>query len=188
MVFPDDGYLKEVRALCTKYNVLMCCDEIQAGFGRTGYLMAHHHDKVRPDMLVLGKALSGGIMPISGCVADDNIMSHIKPGDHGCTYGGNPLAMAVANAAVRTLVDDGMVENSAKMGALLLSELQKIKSPVVKEVRGRGLMIAVEITQNANVKVNSLHLVKQMREAGILSLHAKTQTVRLMPPLIITKE
>jgi len=188
MVFPDDGYLAEVRALCTKYNVLMCCDEIQAGFGRTGYLMAHHHDKIRPDMLVLGKALSGGMMPISGCVADDHIMNNIKPGDHGCTYGGNPLAMAVAHAAVKTLVEDGMVENSAKMGALLLAELRKIKSPLIKEVRGRGLMIAIEVDQGASIKVNSLNLVKQMREAGILSLHAKTHTVRLMPPLIISQE
>lgn len=112
IIIPEDGYLKKVRDLCTKYNVLMVSDEIQTGFGRTGHLMAVDYEKVRPDILVMGKSISGGMLPVSGCVADEFIMKHIGPGDHGCTYGGNPLAMATAQAAVECLIDEGMIENS----------------------------------------------------------------------------
>ena len=120
---PDPGYLRKMRELCTKYNVLMCADEIQSGLGRTGDLFACDHEQVRPDILVMGKALSGGMLPVSGCMADDFIMRHIGPGDHGSTYGGNPLAMATSHAAIRVLVEEGMVENSRQMGNLLMSEL-----------------------------------------------------------------
>lgn len=123
VVMPDAGYLRKMRELCTKYNVLMCADEIQSGLGRTGDMFACDHEQVRPDILVMGKALSGGMLPVSGCMADDFIMRHIGPGDHGSTYGGNPLAMATSHAAIRVLVEEGMVENSRQMGKLLISEL-----------------------------------------------------------------
>jgi ornithine--oxo-acid transaminase len=123
VVMPDPGYLRKMRELCTKYNVLMCADEIQSGLGRTGDMFACDHEQVRPDILVMGKALSGGMLPVSGCMADDFIMRHIGPGDHGSTYGGNPLAMATSHAAIRVLVEEGMVENSRQMGKLLMSEL-----------------------------------------------------------------
>lgn len=142
---PEVGYLKKLRKLCTQYNVLMCADEIQTGLGRTGAMFACDHEKVRPDILVMGKALSGGMLPVSGCMADDFIMKNIGPGDHGSTYGGNPLAMATSLAAVKTIVEEGMVENSKKMGALFKRELQKIKSPLIKEVRGKGLFIGIEV-------------------------------------------
>ena len=112
MIIPQDGYLKAVRELCTKYNVLMIADEVQTGFGRCGKMFAVEWEDVRPDILVMGKSMSGGMLPVSGCLADDFIMEHIKPGDHGSTYGGNPLAMAVAKAAVETIVEEGMVENA----------------------------------------------------------------------------
>lgn len=154
--FPKDGYLKEVRALCDKYNVLMAVDEIQAGFGRTGYLMAHHHDDVRPDLVILGKSLSGGFLAVSGVVGDDCLMKNIKPGDHGSTYGGNPLAMATSKAAVECLIDEGMIENSREMGKILLDELKTNSSPILKEVRGRGLFVGIEVKKADDVKVNAV--------------------------------
>jgi len=136
--------------------------------------MAYEHDQVKPDMVVLGKSISGGFMPVSGCVANDHIMQHIKPGDHGCTYGGNPLAMATSHTAVKCLIEEGMVENSAKMGAILLSELKKINSPVMKEIRGRGLFLGLEIKKEEGVKVDSGHLVNHLRNNGVLSVKAKS--------------
>jgi len=165
----------------------MAADEIQTGFGRTGHLMAYEHDQVKPDMVVLGKSISGGFMPVSGCVANDHIMQHIKPGDHGCTYGGNPLAMATSHAAVKCLIEEGMIENSAKMGALLLAELKKINSPVMKEIRGRGLFLGLEIKAEEGVKVDSGNLVNHLRNNGVLSVKAKSQTARLMPALVINE-
>lgn len=126
VIIPQDGYLQAVRDLCTEYNVLMIADEIQTGFGRTGKMFAVEHESVRPDILVMGKSMSGGMLPVSGCLSDKFIMDEIKPGDHGSTYGGNPLGMAVAKAAVQTIVEEGMVENSAAMGELLKSELLKL--------------------------------------------------------------
>lgn len=185
VIIPQQDYLKKVRALCTKYNVLMCADEIQTGFGRTGKMMCVDWEEVRPDILVMGKSMSGGMLPVSGCVADDFIMKHIGPGDHGSTYGGNPLAMATAHAAVSTLVEEGMVENSAEMGALMKSELSKISSPLIKEVRGRGLFIGVEV--KAEAKVDGNHFAKVLKNHGLLTKATHDSTVRLTPPLVITK-
>ena len=134
-----------MRELCTEYNVLLIADEIQTGFGRTGKMFAVEHEEVRADILVMGKSMSGGMLPVSGCLADKFIMDEIKPGDHGSTYGGNPLGMAVAQAAVQTLVEEGMVENSARMGQLLKDELLKLDQSFFKEVRGRGLFVGVEL-------------------------------------------
>ena len=186
VIIPHDGYLKGVRDLCTKHNVLMIADEIQTGFGRSGKMFAVDHEEVRPDILVMGKSMSGGMMPVSGCLADDFIMDEIKPGDHGSTYGGNPLAMAVAHAAVKTLVDEGMVENSAAMGALLKSELKKIDSPLFKEVRGRGLFVGVELKEDAHVDGNDY--AKLCFKHGLLTKATHDSTIRLAPPLVITED
>lgn len=187
IVVPQDGYLTKVRELCTKYNVLMVSDEIQTGFGRTGDLMAIDYEQVKPDILVMGKSISGGMLAVSGCMADDFIMKHIGPGDHGCTYGGNPLAMATSLAAVRALVDEGMVENSKKIGALLKSELQLIKSPLIKEIRGRGLFLGLELLKSDNIKVNANHLAKHFLNHGVITKSARDQTLRLTPPLVMTE-
>ena len=187
IVMPHQGYLKRVRELCTEYNVLLCADEIQTGLGRTGDLFAVDHEKVRADILIMGKALSGGMLPVSGCMADDFIMKHIGPGDHGCTYGGNPLAMATAHAAVKTLVDEGMVENSRAMGKIFKRELEKLKSPLIKEVRGRGLFLGIEIEKSDDIKVDGNHFAKMFFKNGVLTKATHDQTVRLTPPLVITE-
>jgi ornithine--oxo-acid transaminase len=187
IIVPQEGYLQKVRDLCTKYNVLMVSDEIQTGFGRTGHLMAVDYEKVRPDILVMGKSLSGGMLPVSGCMADDFIMKHIGPGEHGSTYGGNPLAMAVSHAAVRTLVEEGMVENSKAMGSILMRELKKIRSPLLKEVRGRGLFIGIETAQGPNVKIAAAHLSDMLMKNGLLTKATKTNFVRLSPALVINE-
>lgn len=169
VIIPDVGYLVKVRELCTKYNVLMCADEIQTGFGRTGKMMCVDWEGVRPDILVMGKSMSGGMLPVSGCVADDFIMKHIGPGDHGSTYGGNPLAMATSLAAVKTLVEEGMIENSARLGPIFKSELEKIKSPLIKEVRGRGLFVGLEIKTGEGISVTGVHLAKILAKHGLLT-------------------
>jgi len=145
------------------------------------------HEEVRPDILVMGKALSGGMLPVSGCMADDFIMKNIGPGDHGSTYGGNPLAMATANAAVRTIVEEGLVENSAVLGEIFKAELQKIKSPIIKEVRGKGLFIGIEVGSAPDIHVNGNHLAKMFCRHGLLTKATRDSTVRLTPPLVINK-
>lgn len=187
VIVPKKGYLTKVRELCTKYNVLMCADEVQTGFGRTGDLMAVHHENVRPDIIVLAKSMSGGFLPASGCVADDHVMKHIGPGEHGCTFGGNPLAMAVCHAAVKTLIEEGMVENSRTLGKVLKSELLKIKSPLIKEVRGRGLYMAIEVAKSDGIKVDAGHLSQMLFKHGLLSKATKSSFVRLSPALVVTK-
>ncbi|HMI77699.1 MAG TPA: ornithine--oxo-acid transaminase, partial [Ferruginibacter sp.] len=145
VVVPDEGYYKGIRTLCTEYNVLMVADEIQTGLARTGTMLACDHENVRPDILILGKALSGGVLPVSAVLSDDVIMMTIKPGEHGSTYGGNPLACAVAITALQVLKDEHMAGNAAAMGELLRTELQKLNSPLVEIVRGRGLLNAIVI-------------------------------------------
>lgn len=187
IIMPDEGYLQKVRDLCTKYNVLLCADEIQTGLGRTGDMFGCDHENVRPDILVMGKALSGGMLPVSGCMADDYIMKHIGPGDHGSTYGGNPLAMATAHASVRVIVEEGMVENSKAMGKIFKSELEKMNSPLIKEVRGRGLFLGVEVKQAEGIKVNGNHFAKMFFKQGVLTKATHDSTVRLTPPLVINE-
>jgi ornithine--oxo-acid transaminase len=148
VVLPDEGYLKGVRDLCTEYNVLFIADEIQTGLARTGKMLACDHENVRPDILILGKALSGGTLPISAVLADDIIMLQIKPGEHGSTYGGNPLASAVAMKALEVLKSEKMAENAETMGALLRSEITKLNSPLIKLVRGKGLLNAIVINHS----------------------------------------
>lgn len=147
VVVPDEGYLKKVRELCSKYNVLFIADEVQTGLARTGRMLAVDHEEVRPDILILGKALSGGMYPVSAVLADDEVMLTIKPGEHGSTYGGNPLGSKVAIAALEVLVEEKLAENSEKMGNLLRSELNKLPKEIVTKVRGKGLLNAIVINK-----------------------------------------
>ena len=186
VVVPDDGYYKGVRGLCTEYNVLMVADEIQTGLARTGKMLACDHENVRPDILLLGKALSGGILPVSAVLCDDEIMMTIKPGEHGSTYGGNPLACAVAMAALRVLKDEQMEDNAAAMGELLRSEIQKLDSPFIATVRGKGLLNAIVIKHPDPEAAWDLCLA--LKENGLLAKPTHGDKIRFAPPLVITKE
>jgi ornithine--oxo-acid transaminase len=185
VVIPTDGYLKGVRDLCSKYNVLFIADEIQTGLARTGTLLACDHENVRPDILILGKALSGGTIPVAAVLADDVIMLQIKPGEHGSTYGGNPLACAVAMKALEVIKSEKMVENSYKMGEILRAELAKLNSPFIASIRGRGLLNAIVIKhENPDA---SWDLCLYLKELGILAKPTHGDKIRFAPPLIITE-
>ena len=186
VVLPDDGYLTAVRNLCTKYNVLFIADEIQTGLARTGKMLACDHEGVRPDILILGKALSGGVLPVSAVFADDHIMLNILPGEHGSTYGGNPLACAVAITALTVLKEEKMAENATVMGELLRSELAKLNSPYITTIRGRGLLNAIVI-KHANPEA-SWDLCLELKENGLLAKPTHGDKIRFAPPLIITKD
>lgn len=185
VVIPTDGYLKGVRALCDKYNVLFIADEIQTGLARTGTLLACDHEDVRPDILILGKALSGGTIPVAAVLADDVIMLQIKPGEHGSTYGGNPLACAVAMKALEVIKSEKMEENSFKMGAILREELAKLNSPFIASIRGRGLLNAIVI-KHENPEA-AWDLCLHLKELGILAKPTHGDKIRFAPPLIITE-
>jgi ornithine--oxo-acid transaminase len=184
VLVPNDGYLKGIRDLCTQYNVLFIADEIQTGLARTGKMLACDHEGVRPDILILGKALSGGVLPVAAILADDEIMLGIKPGEHGSTYGGNPLACAVAMAALQVLKDEHMVENAEKMGELLRSELLAINSPFIKTVRGKGLLNAIVI-EHSNPDA-SWDFCLALKENGLLAKPTHGDKIRFAPPLLIT--
>ncbi len=181
---PPQGYLKKVRDLCTKNNVLFIADEIQTGLGRTGRMFACDYESVRPDMLIIGKALSGGFYPISAVVADADLLGLFTPGEHGSTFGGNPLAMAVARASLRVLTEENMVTNSAKMGEYLLEQLVEISSPHVKEVRGKGLLIGVELHPKAG---GARRFCEALVNVGILAKETHENVIRFAPPLIINQ-
>jgi len=185
VVIPTDGYLKGVRALCDKYNVLFIADEIQTGLARTGTLLACDHENVRPDILILGKALSGGTIPVAAVLADDIVMLQIKPGEHGSTYGGNPLACAVAMKALEVIKTEKMVENSFKMGEILRAELAKLNSPFIASIRGRGLLNAIVI-KHENPEA-AWDLCLHLKELGILAKPTHGDKIRFAPPLIITE-
>jgi ornithine--oxo-acid transaminase len=186
VVIPKGGYLKGVRELCTKHKVLMIADEVQTGLGRTGKLLACDHEGVRPDILILGKALSGGVLPVSAVLCDDDIMLNIKPGEHGSTYGGNPLACAVATAALEVLRDEKLADNAARMGELFRAEMKRLKQPWVLEVRGRGLMNAIVIDPKGPVKAWDLCL--KLRDNGLLAKPTHDHIIRLAPPLVINEK
>ena len=185
VVIPTDGYLKGVRALCDKYNVLFIADEIQTGLARTGTLLACDHENVRPDILILGKALSGGTIPVAAVLADDIVMLQIKPGEHGSTYGGNPLACAVAMKALEVIKSEKMVENSFKMGEILRAELANLNSPFIASIRGRGLLNAIVIKHDNPDAAWDLCLY--LKELGILAKPTHGDKIRFAPPLIITE-
>ena len=182
IIIPPDGFLKRAEALCRANNVLFICDEIQAGLGRTGRLFAHQWEGVRPDMVIIAKALSGGYYPISAVLADKAVLGVFKPGDHGSTFGGNPLACAVARAALQVLIDEKLVERSAELGEYLLAKLRAMTSPVIREVRGRGLWIGVELT------VAARPYCERLMQEGMLCKETHDHVIRLAPPLVITRE
>jgi ornithine--oxo-acid transaminase len=179
---PPEGYLKQVRELCTNNNVLFIADEIQTGLGRTGKMFACDHESVRPDMLIIGKALSGGFYPVSAVAADSNILGLFKPGEHGSTFGGNPLGIAIARAALRVIVEEDLVANSAKMGEYFYEQLVEISSQHVKEVRGKGLFIGVELTPKAG---GARRFCEALVNVGILAKETHENVIRFSPPLII---
>jgi ornithine--oxo-acid transaminase len=185
VVIPDNGYLKGVRDLCTKYNVLFIADEIQTGLARTGKMLACDHENVRPDILILGKALSGGTLPISAVLADDIIMLQIKPGEHGSTYGGNPLACAVAMKSLEVLKSEKMAENAEAMGILLRKEIENLHSPLIKLVRGKGLLNAIVI--NHSDPEVSWELCLHLKDLGLLAKPTHGDKIRFAPPLIINE-
>lgn len=185
VLVPDEGYLTGVRNLCTEYNVLFIADEIQTGLARTGKMLACDHELVRPDILILGKALSGGVLPVSAVLADDYIMMNIKPGEHGSTYGGNPLACAVAITSLKVLKEERMAENAEAMGQLLRSELAKLQSPFITTIRGKGLLNAIVI--NHSNPEASWDFCLSLKENGLLAKPTHGDKIRFAPPLIINK-
>jgi len=185
VIVPDEGYLAGVRALCSKYNVLFIADEIQTGLGRTGSMLACDHEQVKPDMLLLGKALSGGMMPVSAVLASNEIMQTLKPGQHGSTYGGNPLACAVAMEALQILKDENLAERAASLGAALHNSLQKLRSEHIVDVRGKGLMQAIQLAPDA--PTTAWQLCMRMKEAGLLAKQTHETTIRFAPPLVLSE-
>lgn len=186
VVIPDDGYLKGVRDLCDEYDVLFIADEIQTGLCRTGKMLACDYENVRPDILILGKALSGGVLPVSAVLADDEVMLNIHPGEHGSTYGGNPLACKVAMTALRVLKDENMAQNAEEMGKLLRKELSFIQSPLIKSIRGKGLLNAI-VVNHPNPDAAWIFCLELMKN-GLLAKPTHGDKIRFAPPLIITKE
>lgn len=185
VIIPPAGYLKQVKCICEKNNVVLVLDEIQTGLGRTGKLLAEEHDGIEADLTLIGKALSGGFYPISAVLSNTEVMSILHPGEHGSTFGGNPLACAVARTALRVLVEEGMIENAANMGAYFLEGLQQFRNPLIKEIRGKGLLIGVEFLPAAG---GARQYCERLLERGLLCKETHKHTLRFAPPLVITKD
>jgi ornithine--oxo-acid transaminase len=186
VIIPPAGYLKEAKAVCEKTNVVMILDEIQTGLGRTGKILAEEHDGIEADLTLIGKALSGGYYPISAVLSNKEVMDVLRPGEHGSTFGGNPLACAIARAALKVLVEENLIENAAVMGEYFLSNLkQKITGSHVKEVRGKGLMLAIELMPDAGGARQYCHA---LMNKGLLCKETHEDIIRIAPPLVITRE
>jgi len=185
VVIPPDGYFREVRAICTAHNVMLVLDEIQTGLGRTGKLLAEEHYGIEADATVIGKALSGGYYPVSAVLSNAEVLGVFMPGDHGSTFGGNPLACAVARAALRVLVDENMIENAAEIGAYFLAQLSAIRSPLIRDVRGKGLMIGLELRPEAG---GARRVCERLMHAGLLCKETHRDVIRFCPPLVVTAE
>lgn len=185
IILPDEGYLAKAKAYCKDANVLFIADEIQTGLCRTGKMLCCDHENVRPDILILGKALSGGTIPVSAVLADDEIMLTIKPGEHGSTYGGNPLACKVAITSLKVLKEENLSANAEKMGAFFREELSKLKSPYISGIRGRGLLNAIELKDT--VEASGWNLCIAMMKNGLLAKPTHGNKIRFAPPLIITR-
>jgi len=178
---PPDGYLRDIAAICKDNNVLLMLDEIQSGLGRTGKLFAYEHEGIAPDVLIVGKALAGGFYPVSAVLASREVLGLIKPGDHGSTFGGNPLACAVARAALRVIIDEKLSERSAELGAYAMDFIKRIRSPHIKEIRGRGLFIGIELDRPARP------YCEELMRRGLLCKETHANVIRLAPPLVIDK-
>jgi ornithine--oxo-acid transaminase len=182
VIVPDNGYLKECQRICKKHRVLLIADEIQTGLGRTGKLFACDYEKVRPDIVIVGKALSGGYYPVSAILCDNRIMNVLHPGDHGSTFGGNPLASAIGIAALEVIVKERLPQRSYRLGTWFMNELRKINSPIIKQVRGKGLLIGVELKKKAR------KYCERLMDLGILAKETHEMVVRFAPPLVIKKK
>jgi len=185
IIVPPEGYLRGLERLCREHRALLMCDEIQSGLGRTGKLFAFEHEGVRPDVVIVGKALAGGFYPVSAILADDEVMGVFHPGDHGSTFGGNPLGCAVAREALQVLVDERMVENSAELGDYFLTRLREIHDPAIHEVRGRGLWIGLQLTRKAG---GARRYCEALKGKGLLCKETHVDTIRFAPPLCITRD
>ena len=183
VIIPPAGYFTEVRELCTANNVMLVLDEIQTGLGRTGKLLAEQHEGIEADVTLLGKALSGGFYPVSAVLSNNDVLGTLRPGQHGSTFGGNPLACAVARAAMRVLIEEGMIENAATQGARFLQGLKDIRANTIRDVRGRGLMLAVELHPEAG---RARRYCEALQGKGILAKDTHEHTIRIAPPLVIT--
>jgi ornithine--oxo-acid transaminase len=185
IIIPPAGYLKRLREITHEHNCLLVLDEIQSGLGRTGTMFAYEHEGIRPDVVIVGKALSGGFYPVSGILADEPVMGVFQPGEHGSTYGGNPMAAAVGRAALRALVQERMVENSAELGEYFLARLRQIRSKHVKEVRGKGLWIGIELHREAG---GARRFCEALQHEGLLCKETHDHVIRIAPPLVIKRE
>jgi len=185
VVVPQEGFLREAAELCKQNNVLLIADEIQSGLGRTGTLFAYEHENVKPDMVIIGKALSGGMYPVSAVVSSHEVLGVFNPGDHGSTYGGNPIACAIAREALAIILDENLIEHSAKLGKYLIEELRKIDSPYVDFYRGKGLWIGIVLKKDAG---GARRFCEALQEKGILAKETHENVIRIAPPLVITKE
>jgi len=181
IIVPPEGYLRQVAQVCRENNVLLILDEIQSGLGRTGKLFAYMHENIRPDVLILGKALSGGYYPVSAVLSSREVLGVFRPGDHGSTFGGNPLACAIARAALRVIVDEKLSERSAELGDYAMAYLKKIRSPHIVEIRGKGLWIGIELNRAARP------FCEELKQRGVLCKETHASVIRLAPPLIIDK-
>ncbi|QGY39315.1 ornithine--oxo-acid transaminase [Pseudodesulfovibrio cashew] len=185
VIIPPDGYLRDVRRICDDKGIVLIFDEIQTGLGRTGKLLAEEHEGVEADLTLIGKALSGGFYPVSAVLSNTEVLGVLKPGEHGSTFGGNPLACAVARTALKVLVEDGLVENAAAVGEYFMEGLRRIDNPKIKEVRGRGLLIGVEFHNDAG---GARQYCEKLKEAGLLCKETHETIIRFAPPLVITRE
>ena len=185
VIIPPSGYFRQVREICTRNNVVLILDEIQTGLGRTGRLLAEEHEGVEADLTLVGKALSGGFYPVSAVLSNSEILGVLRPGEHGSTFGGNPLACAVARMALKVLVEEDMIGNAARMGERLLTGLKSIQNPAIKEARGRGLMLALELHPEAG---GARSICEALMGLGLLCKETHTHTIRIAPPLVITAE
>lgn len=184
VIIPHPGYLKEAKDLCEKHNVILILDEIQTGLGRTGKMLAEEHDGIEADLTVIGKALSGGFYPVSAVLSTTGVMDVLQPGEHGSTFGGNPLACAIARTALKVLVEEGLIENAASMGTYFLEGLKQISNPYIKEVRGKGLMIGLEFYPEAG---GARQYCEKLKKNGLLCKETHNHIIRFAPPLVITK-
>ena len=185
VIIPPDGYLKKVREICTNNNVVLILDEIQTGLGRTGKLLAEEHEGIQSDLTVIGKALSGGFYPVSAVLSTEAVLGVLNPGQHGSTFGGNPLACAIARTALKVLVEEGLIDNAASMGTYFLEGLKQISNPYIKEVRGKGLMIALELYPHAG---GARQYCEKLKNNGLLCKETHDLIIRFAPPLVITKD